>query len=94
MVGVSDRSDWYANSIYTHKDGKNVLISWVIEDNNFTAGQPQGWGGMLSVPCKVGISSVCDIDVVNSQGRLDRVVRRRLGQAVQDQQDAEREAAE
>ncbi|KAE8897495.1 hypothetical protein PF003_g18238 [Phytophthora fragariae] len=44
--------DWYANSIYTHKDGKNVLISWVIEDNNFTAGQPQGWGGMLSVPSK------------------------------------------
>ncbi|KAE8886667.1 hypothetical protein PF010_g29468 [Phytophthora fragariae] len=38
MVGVSDRSDWYANSIYNHKDCKDVLISWVIDDNNFTAG--------------------------------------------------------
>ncbi|KAE8972939.1 hypothetical protein PF005_g30066 [Phytophthora fragariae] len=30
--------DWYANSIYNHKDCKDVLISWVIDDNNFTAG--------------------------------------------------------
>ncbi|KAE9068718.1 hypothetical protein PF007_g27576 [Phytophthora fragariae] len=53
--------DWYANSIYTHKDGKNVLISWVIEDNNFTAGQPQGWGGMLSVPCKCKTSKTLSV---------------------------------
>ncbi|KAE9164848.1 hypothetical protein PF005_g29850 [Phytophthora fragariae] len=76
MVGVSDRSDWYANSIYTDKDGKNVLIGWIIEDNNFTAGQPQGWDGMLSVPREVGISIVRNIDDVDSHlvGKGDWIV--------------------
>ncbi|KAE8974970.1 hypothetical protein PR001_g25846 [Phytophthora rubi] len=27
--------------------GKNVLFGWIIEDNNFTAGQPQGCDTML-----------------------------------------------
>ncbi|KAF1784357.1 Glycosyl hydrolase, five-bladed beta-propellor domain [Phytophthora cactorum] len=53
MVGVSDRSDWYANSIYTDKDGKNVLIGWITEDNNFTTGQPRAG--------TVGITIVRDI---------------------------------
>ncbi|CAH0479160.1 unnamed protein product [Peronospora belbahrii] len=56
MVGVSDRSDWYANSIYTNRDGKDVLIGWITEDNGFTKGQPQGWSGILSLPREVGIS--------------------------------------
>ncbi|KAE9059104.1 hypothetical protein PF010_g30752, partial [Phytophthora fragariae] len=48
----------------------------VIEDTDFTAGQPQGWGGMLSVPCKVGISIVRDIYDVNSHhvGKGDWIV--------------------
>ncbi|KAG4054717.1 hypothetical protein PC116_g14612 [Phytophthora cactorum] len=61
MVGVSDRSDWYANSIYTNKHGKDVLIGWITEDNNFAEGQPQGWDGVLSVPREVGITIVRDI---------------------------------
>ncbi|KAE8982423.1 hypothetical protein PR001_g23731 [Phytophthora rubi] len=35
--------DWYANSIYTDKDDTNILIGWIIENNDFTADQPQGW---------------------------------------------------
>uniref|UniRef100_A0AAV1UBS1 Glycoside hydrolase n=1 Tax=Peronospora matthiolae TaxID=2874970 RepID=A0AAV1UBS1_9STRA len=61
MVGVSDNSDWYANSIYTDKEGKNVLIGWITEDNNFATGQPQGWDGILSLPREVGIAIVRDI---------------------------------
>ncbi|ETL95080.1 hypothetical protein L917_07070, partial [Phytophthora nicotianae] len=61
MVGVSDRSDWYANSIYTDKHGKDVMIGWITEDNNFAEGQPQGWDGVLSVPREVGITIVRDI---------------------------------
>ena len=61
MVGVSDNSDWYANSIYTDKDGKDVLIGWITEDNNFVTGQPQGWDGILSLPREVGITIVRDI---------------------------------
>ncbi|ETI56100.1 hypothetical protein F443_01309 [Phytophthora nicotianae P1569] len=30
MVGVSDRSDWYASSNYSDKNGKNVLIGWML----------------------------------------------------------------
>ncbi|KAF4314992.1 hypothetical protein G195_011494, partial [Phytophthora kernoviae 00238/432] len=76
MVGVSDRSDWYANSIYTDKDGKNVLIGWITEDNNFTTGQPQGWDGMLSVPREVGITIVRDIYDVDEHlvGKGDWIV--------------------
>ncbi|KAH7461414.1 Acid beta-fructofuranosidase [Phytophthora ramorum] len=65
MVGVSDRSDWYANSIYTDKHGKDVLIGWITEDTNFAEGQPQGWDGILSVPREVGISIVRDIHDVD-----------------------------
>ncbi|RLN62707.1 hypothetical protein BBP00_00004596 [Phytophthora kernoviae] len=61
MVGVSDRSDWYANSIYTDKHGKNVMIGWITEDTGFTEGQPQGWDGILSVPREVSIAIVRDI---------------------------------
>ncbi|OWZ17972.1 Glycoside hydrolase [Phytophthora megakarya] len=61
MVGVSDRSDWYANSIYTDKNGKDVLIGWITEDNNFAEGQPQGWDGILSLPREVGIITKRDI---------------------------------
>ncbi|KAF1792795.1 Glycosyl hydrolase, five-bladed beta-propellor domain [Phytophthora cactorum] len=43
------------------RDGKNVLIGWITEDNNFTTGQPQGWDGILSVPREVGITIVRDI---------------------------------
>ncbi|KAG6623121.1 putative glycoside hydrolase [Phytophthora cinnamomi] len=76
MVGVSDRSDWYANIIYTDKDGKNVLIGWITEDNNFTTGQPQGWDGMLSVPREVDISIVRNIYDVDSHlvGKGDWIV--------------------
>lgn len=60
MVGVTDRSDWYANSHYTDpKTGKEVLIGWITEDNGFDdaiAAQPQGWNGMLSVQRELGIS--------------------------------------
>ncbi|GMF11172.1 unnamed protein product [Phytophthora lilii] len=61
MVGVSDRSDWYANSVYTDKHGKDVLIGWITEDNNFAEGQPQGWDGILSLPREVGITIVRNI---------------------------------
>ncbi|KAG1685492.1 hypothetical protein DVH05_021290 [Phytophthora capsici] len=76
MVGISDRSDWYANSIYTDKDGKNVLIGWITEDNNFTTGQPQGWDGMLSVPREVGITILRDISDVDEHlvGKGDWIV--------------------
>ncbi|KAE9062197.1 hypothetical protein PF010_g29505, partial [Phytophthora fragariae] len=76
MVGVSDRSDWYANSIYTDKHGKDVLIGWITEDNNFAEGQPQGWDGILSVPREVGISIVRDIHDVDDHlvGKGDWVV--------------------
>ncbi|KAL3665080.1 hypothetical protein V7S43_009713 [Phytophthora oleae] len=76
MVGVSDRSDWYANSIYTDKDGKNVLIGWITEDNNFTTGQPQGWDGILSVPREVGITILRDIYDVDEHlvGKGDWIV--------------------
>ncbi|KUF89217.1 hypothetical protein AM588_10002136 [Phytophthora nicotianae] len=76
MVGVSDRSDWYANSIYTDKDGKDVLIGWITEDNNFTTGQPQGWDGILSVPREVGITIVRDIYDVDEHlvGKGDWIV--------------------
>ncbi|ETP25887.1 hypothetical protein F441_01288 [Phytophthora nicotianae CJ01A1] len=30
MVGVSDRCDWYASSIYTDNNDKNVLIGWML----------------------------------------------------------------
>ncbi|EGZ18483.1 hypothetical protein PHYSODRAFT_332270 [Phytophthora sojae] len=58
MVGMSDRSSWYAN---TDKDGKNVLIGWIIESTGFSDGQPQGWDGILSLPLEVGITIVRDI---------------------------------
>ncbi|KAE9041319.1 hypothetical protein PR003_g6977 [Phytophthora rubi] len=76
MVGVSDRSDWYANSIYTDKHGKDVLIGWITEDNNFAEGQPQGWDGILSVPREVGISIVRDIHDVDDHlvGKGDWIV--------------------
>ncbi|KUG00013.1 hypothetical protein AM588_10008990 [Phytophthora nicotianae] len=51
MVGVSDRSDWYANSIYTDKHGKDVMIGWITEDNNFAEGQPRA--GMVSCRCRI-----------------------------------------
>eukprot|EP00644_Phytophthora_capsici_P019196 jgi/Phyca11/537801/estExt2_fgenesh1_pg.C_PHYCAscaffold_1690002 len=76
MVGVVDRSDWYADSIYTDKDGKNVLVGWITEDNNFTTGQPQGWDGMLSVPREVGITILRDISDVDEHlvGKGDWIV--------------------
>ncbi|KAL7685731.1 putative glycoside hydrolase, family 32, glycosyl hydrolase family 32 [Plasmopara halstedii] len=76
MVGVSDHSNWYANSIYTDKDGKNVLIGWITEDNNFTTGQPQGWDGMLSLPREVSIIILRDIYDVDEHlvGKGDWIV--------------------
>jgi beta-fructofuranosidase len=76
MVGVSDRSDWYANSIYTDKHGKDVIIGWITEDTGFTEGQPQGWDGMLSVPREVGITIVRDIHDVDEHlvGKGDWIV--------------------
>ncbi|KAL7685732.1 putative glycoside hydrolase, family 32, glycosyl hydrolase family 32 [Plasmopara halstedii] len=76
MVGVTDHSEWYANSIYTDKDGKNVLIGWITEDNNFTTGQPQGWDGMLSLPREVSIIILRDIYDVDEHlvGKGDWIV--------------------
>ncbi|GMF66668.1 unnamed protein product [Phytophthora fragariaefolia] len=76
MVGVSDRSDWYANSIYTDKHGKDVLIGWITEDNNFAEGQPQGWDGILSLPREVGITIVRNIHDVDDHlvGKGDWIV--------------------
>ncbi|EGZ07035.1 hypothetical protein PHYSODRAFT_319617 [Phytophthora sojae] len=45
--------------------GKDVLIGWITEDNNFAKGQPQGWDGILSLPREVGISFVRDIHDVD-----------------------------
>ncbi|TDH73997.1 hypothetical protein CCR75_003633 [Bremia lactucae] len=61
MVGITDRSDWYANNIYTDKSGKDVVIGWITEDNNFLNGQPQGWDGILSLPREVTITILRDI---------------------------------
>ncbi|ETN10859.1 hypothetical protein PPTG_22710 [Phytophthora nicotianae INRA-310] len=47
MVGVSDRSDWYANSIYTDKHGKDVMIGWITEDNNFVYTDKHGKDVMI-----------------------------------------------
>ncbi|KAK1942210.1 Acid beta-fructofuranosidase [Phytophthora citrophthora] len=76
MVGISDRSDWYANSIYTDKHGKDVIIGWITEDTGFTEGQPQGWDGILSVPREVGITIVRDIYDVDEHlvGKGDWIV--------------------
>lgn len=62
MVGITDRSDWYANSIYTDpKTGKHVLIGWITDNTGFSDGQPQGWDGILSIQREVGISIIKDI---------------------------------
>ncbi|KAK1942211.1 hypothetical protein P3T76_006533 [Phytophthora citrophthora] len=76
MVGISDRSDWYANNIYTDKHGKDVIIGWITEDTGFTEGQPQGWDGILSVPREVGITIVRDIYDVDEHlvGKGDWIV--------------------
>ncbi|KAG7391112.1 hypothetical protein PHYPSEUDO_005879 [Phytophthora pseudosyringae] len=76
MVGVSDRSDWYANSIYTDKNGKDVIIGWITEDTGFKEGQPQGWDGVLSLPREVGITIVRDIYDVDEHlvGKGDWIV--------------------
>ncbi|RLN94052.1 hypothetical protein BBJ28_00005558 [Nothophytophthora sp. Chile5] len=76
MVGVTDRSDWYANSIYTDKSGKDVLIGWITEDNGFTGAQPQGWNGMLSVPREVGVTILRNIHDVDDHlvGQGDWIV--------------------
>ncbi|CAH0487749.1 unnamed protein product [Peronospora farinosa] len=65
-VGIVDRSEWYAGNMYTNKDGKNVLVGWLTEDNNFKKGQPQGWDGILSLQREVTVAIVRDIyDVEN-----------------------------
>ncbi|ETK88529.1 hypothetical protein L915_07234, partial [Phytophthora nicotianae] len=76
MVGVSDRSDWYANIIYSDRENRNVLLGWITEGNNFTTGQPQGWDGILSVPREVGITIVRDIYDVDEHlvGKGDWIV--------------------
>ncbi|CAI5743462.1 unnamed protein product [Peronospora destructor] len=60
-VGIVDRSKWYAGDMYTDKDGKNVLIGWITEDNSFTKGQPQGWDGILSLQREVSVAIIRDI---------------------------------
>ncbi|OWZ17970.1 Glycoside hydrolase [Phytophthora megakarya] len=76
MVGVSDRSDWYANIIYSDKENRNVLIGWITEDTGFTDGQPQGWDGIFSIPREAGISIIRDIYDVDEHlvGKGDWIV--------------------
>eukprot|EP00644_Phytophthora_capsici_P019197 jgi/Phyca11/537802/estExt2_fgenesh1_pg.C_PHYCAscaffold_1690003 len=75
VTGWRDPMPFHSN-IYTDKDGKNVLIGWITEDNNFTTGQPQGWDGMLSVPREVGITILRDISDVDEHlvGKGDWIV--------------------
>ncbi|KAE9318278.1 hypothetical protein PF008_g18540 [Phytophthora fragariae] len=72
--------------LFAAKDDPNRYPMWVT-------GSFSGGGCGVETDTEAGLFTPLMV-ATSWQGRLDRVVRRRLGLAVQDQQDAEREAAE